>query len=159
MNKLTASILLGLFLIACQNTPKNTPESSANVPELPPPAPVESLKQSSAKLEASLKSLSEIRDQVDALPEALRKAKRDEIDNIYATIEGMTEKQTSMLNGIKSTLEPPQKGQSVSQESEAPNGVDVTQLAEFDAATERYTQEIEAMKATLNNWTAPAKKQ
>jgi len=159
MNKLTAALLLGIFLIACQNTPKNAPESTANNPELPPPAPNESLKQSSAKIEASLKTLLEIRDQVDALPDALRKTKTDEINALYATIEGLTEKQTFMLNGIKTTLEPPGKGQSISQESEAPNGVDAAQLADFDASVERYTQEIESMKATISGWTQPAKKQ
>lgn len=159
MNKLTTAMLCGLFLVACQNTPKNAPENTANAPVLPPPAPRESLKQSSANLEASLKTLLEIREQVDALPDALRKAKRAEIDGLYATIEGLTAKQTSMLNGINATLEPPQKGQSASQESEAPNGVDAAQLADFDASAERYAKEIESMKATISSWTNPVKKQ
>ncbi len=109
MNKLFLSLVLCLFFAACQNTPKSASDS----PQINPPATAtpdvvtpEAVQEASAKLVNGVKMMEELRKQVDALPAQVKKEKTAEIEGMYATLEGMIEKQTGMINEIKQSTTP-----------------------------------------------------
>ena len=110
MNKLVFPLFLALFFAACQNTPKTASETPAAgttaVPAPPALASPEQVQQASSSLATGVKMAEELRAQMDALPAKIKKEKAKEIAGIYATLEGLMEKQTMMLTEIKAASAP-----------------------------------------------------
>lgn len=151
MKKIAFSLLLGLVLFSCQNTPKtaenpaNTAETTAATAQATP----EGLQNASTSLAENVKNMEDMRKQVDALPANIKKDKAAEIQAIYANLEGMIEKQTGMMNEINSAIAPDSKYSGASQESAAPAGLSAAQIKDYTESAARYAQETQAMQEAL----------
>lgn len=160
MNKLVFAHLLGLLLSACQNTPKNASENTATAPaaaaEPAPPSP-EGMQEATAKLTTGVKMMEDLRKQVDALPDKVKKEKAAEIAGYYSSLEGMIEKQTGMLNEIKAASPAP-SGAATTQESVVPSSLNAAQLQDYNESAARYAQEAQAMQEALGKLAASTKK-
>lgn len=152
MNKLVFPILTALLLSACQNTPKSaadTPlvspdnKSKADIPatqaapDLVASATVQSI---AATFDQAIKTAENLRKQVDALPANVRKEKAADIESMYATLEGLIEKQKGMLNELKTF----QKPENAAQEGGA--GISTSQLKEYSESAARYAQDAQAIQ-------------
>ena len=159
MNKLIFSSLFCLIFLACQDTPKSAGENSpvntaiTTMPEVVTP---EAVQDASSKLSTGVKMMEELRKQVDALPANLKKEKSAEIDGMQASLEGMIEKQTGMLNEIKASTTPVTG--STSQESDFASGPSPVQMKEYTESAARYAQEAQAIQEALQKMTGQNKK-
>jgi hypothetical protein len=150
MNKFVCMLLLGLLFSACQDTPKSAseaPTGATNVPAAPATAAPEDLERAATTLSTNVQRMEDLRKQVDAVPDKIRKANTAVIDEMYAGLEGMIEKQTQMINDIKGTANPMEKS-SDSQES-GTTTVDVNTLKDYTESAERYAKEAKMMEETL----------
>jgi hypothetical protein len=159
MNKLFLSLVLCLFFAACQNTPKSASDS----PQINPPATAtpdvvtpEAVQEASAKLVNGVKMMEELRKQVDALPAQVKKEKTAEIEGMYATLEGMIEKQTGMINEIKQSTTP--TAASDAQVTDAPAGPSPAQMLEYTESAARYAQEAQAIQEAVQKMATQSKK-
>jgi len=91
--------------------------------------------------------MEDIRKQVDALPAKVKKEKAAEIEGMYATLEGMIEKQTGMLNEIKVSSTPAKANDS--QENGATPIPSPAQMQEYTESAARYVQEAQAIQEAL----------
>lgn len=152
MNKFVFPLLLSLFFIACQNTPKSASENmpaAPAAPAAPTPAAPEEIQKASGGLTSGIQKMEDLRKQVDALPTSVRKAKVAEIDAIYSTLEGMIEKQTGMLNEIKAADVAASDPKASSQEVSTTTVLTPTQLQDYNESVARYAKEAEAIQAEL----------
>jgi len=153
MNKLVFSLLLGLFFSACQNTPKSaadaplipadpiTKGTAAAAPEAISP---EAVQQVRTNLMTGVKMMEDLRKQVDALPAKVKKEKAAEIDGMYATLEGMIEKQTGMLNDLTPSTSPKENTQDSGDVIPSPE-----QFKEYTESAARYAQEAQAIQEAV----------
>ncbi|MFN0175556.1 MAG: hypothetical protein ACKVU0_12975 [Saprospiraceae bacterium] len=153
MNKLVFPLLLGLLITACQDTPKTEPSSFSAAPEAtPPPAPAkvtpESVTEVSEKLAAAVKMMEGLRKQVDALPAKVKKEKSAEIEIMQATLEGMIEKQTGMLNELKTSTTTTSSSNDI-QGSGGTAGPSAAQMQDYIESVARYAQEAQNIKEAV----------
>ena len=151
MNNLVFPFLLVLLITACQNTPKSA--SDAPVPETPAaPAVItsEEMQQVSTSLSSGISKMEDLRKKVDALPATVRKEKATEIEVFYAELEGMIEKQTIMINTIKSASVQPDKHESASQESEGAAGLNPADFMDYKESAARYAKSAQEIEEALN---------
>jgi len=153
MNKIVFSLLLGLFLSACQNTPKSaadtplvpadpvTKGAAAAAPEAISP---EAVQQVRTNLMTGVKMMEDLRKQLDALPAKVKKEKAAEIDGMYATLEGMIEKQTGMLNDLTPSTSPKENTQDSGDVIPSPE-----QFKEYTESAARYAQEAQAIQEAV----------
>ena len=152
MNKLVFPFVLLLLITACQNTPKSASDAPVPVAETPAaPAVVtsEEMQQVSTSLSSGVSKMEDLRKQVDALPAAVKKEKAAEIENFYSELEGMIEKQTMMLNTIKSASEQEGKNASNSQDSEGAAGLNPAEFMDFKESAARYAKSDQEIEAAL----------
>jgi len=150
MNKFVCTLLLAVLFSACQDTPKSaseTPAETTNVPAAPAMAAPEDLERAASTLASNVQNMEDLRKQVDAVPDKIRKANAAVVNEMYAGLEGMIEKQTQMINDIKGTANPTEKS-SDSQESGSTT-VDVNTLKDYTESAERYAKEAKMMQETL----------
>lgn len=150
MNKFVCTLLLALLFSACQNTPKSASEASTgatNVPTAPAMAAPEDLERAAATLTTNVQRMEDLRKQVDGVPDKIRKANAAVVNEMYAGLEGMIEKQTQMINDIKGTANPMEKS-SDSQES-GMTTVDINTLKDYTESAERYAKEAKMIEETL----------
>lgn len=160
MNKIVLPILLSLFFMACQNTPKTASESTATAPATPTapaPAAPEAIQAVNANLSKNVTMVEDLRKQVDALPSNVRKAKAAEIEVFYAELEGMIEKQTGMLNEIKAATTPSDP-KSASQDTGVPTEITPAQVQEFNESADRYAKALQSIQEAVAKMSAPQKK-
>ncbi|MBC7778038.1 MAG: hypothetical protein H7246_21580 [Phycisphaerae bacterium] len=155
MNKLVFSLLIGLLLTACQNTPKAAADAPLISPDVTkatapatPTAPLvvspDAVQEVTVNLTTGVKMAEDLRKQVDALPTNVRKANAAEIENMYGTLEGLIVKQTGMLNEIKASNNPAK----ASQESGAV-GPSAAQMQEYTESAARYAQDAQAIQEAV----------
>jgi uncharacterized coiled-coil DUF342 family protein len=157
MNKIIFALLLGLFVAACQNTPKSaseTPPTTADAPAPPAAASPEEVQSVSSTLTNGVKAFEDLRKQVDGLPAKVKKEKAAEIDGIYSSLEGMIEKQMMMMNEIKAAN--PTKDNTV---TDVQQPINTDQLTTYKNAVERYAKEAQTIQAQIGQMTASDKKQ
>ncbi len=151
MNKLVFSLLLGLVVIACQNTPQNAGGSTAPIPTqpaAPAAASPEEMQSASTALSGGIKLMEDIRSQASALPEKVKKEKAAEIEGITSSLDGLIEKQSIMLDQIKATQNP--GATASSQESAAPSGVSAADAKDFIESVARYNLEAKNLQDALD---------
>lgn len=157
MQKFAFSLLLALFFIACQDTPKTA--SDAPLPTDPVAAPVpmpatpEMLNQAASGLQTNMTALKSLQAEVDALPAAIKKAKVAEIEVINVTIEGIVEKQMQMVKDVQSVLNPGQTEAGASQETGVATSLNEDQAKDIQMSAEQYAKDIQNMKAELSKIT------
>lgn len=162
MNKLIFSLLLGLLFTACQNTPKSAGDSpmadpaSSKTPEAPLKITPELVQEVSDNLASGVRKMEELRKQVDALPAQVRKEKSADIDIMYATLEGMIEKQTGMLNEIKVSSAP--TAANATQESGGAAGPSADQLKDYIESITRYAEEAKGIQDAVQKMADQGKK-
>jgi|GEM_PF-1290965 len=156
MNKLVFPLLLGLLFSACQNTPKSVadtplvpadPITKGTAAAAPAAVTPEAVEEARTNLMTGVKMMEDIRKQVDALPAKVKKEKAAEIEGMYATLEGMIEKQTGMLNEIKVSSTPAKANDS--QENGATPIPSPAQMQEYTESAARYVQEAQAIQEAL----------
>jgi len=153
MNKLVFSFLLGLLITACQDTPKTESSSFSGAPAAttPPPAAAEvtpeSVTEVSEKLATAVKMMEDLRKQVDALPAKVKKEKSSEIEGMQATLEGMIEKQTGMLNELKTSATT--TGPANDMQGGGAAGPSPAQLQDYIESAARYAQEAQNIKEAV----------
>ena len=153
MNKLIFSLLLGLLFTSCQNTPK----TAADDPKVPatelvaPAASIEvtpeAIQEVSSNLASNVKMMESLRKEVDALPAKVKKEKSAEIEGMYATLDGMIEKQNGMLSEIKTptTASAPNDMQG----SKGVAGPNAAELKDYIESAARYAQEAQGIKEAV----------
>ena len=159
MNKLILSLVLGLFITACQNTPKSGSDSPLINPSTattPGVASPEMVQEASAKLISGVEMAEALRKQVDELPAKLKKEKSAEIDGMYATLEGLIEKQTGMLNEITAS----KKLGTESSDQERASAIDPSPalISDYTESAVRYAQEVQTMQEAVQKMATPVKK-
>ncbi len=88
-----------------------------------------------------------LRKQVDALPAKVKKEKSAEIEGMYATLEGMIEKQNGMLSEIKTptTASSPNDMQGF----KGIAGPNAAQLQDYIESAARYAQEAQGIQEAV----------
>ena len=150
MNKFVCTLLLALLFSACQDTPKSAsepPAETTNIPAAPAMAAPEDLERAASTLASNVQRMEDLRKQADAVPDKIRKANTTVMDEMYAALEGMIEKQTQMINDIKGTANPAEKS-SDAQETGSTT-VDVNTLKDYTESAERYAQEAKIIEESL----------
>lgn len=153
MNKLFFALILGLFLVACQDTPKNANETGSTAPiptqqEAPAVASPEEMQNATVSISEGIKLMEDIRKQASALPEKVKKEKADEIEGITSSLDGLIEKQSIMLSQIQATLNP--AATASTQESAAPEGLTPALIKDYTESVVRYRQEAKEYQEALN---------
>lgn len=152
MNKLVFPFLLVFLITACQNTPKSASETQTPVPETPA-APLvvtqEEMQNVSSSLSSGVSKMEDLRKQVDALPASVKKEKATEIAVFYSDLEGMIEKQTMMLNNLKSATEKPEQYESATRDAEGSTGMSSAELMDYKESAVRYAKSAQEIEAAL----------
>jgi hypothetical protein len=143
MNKILFSLLLCSLFVACQDTPKNTPDTAAPIQEAKPtpPNPALDMKTVSDELAGGIKMAEAARKQVDALPDKVKKANAAEIEGFQSTLEGVIEKQTMMLNEVKSAGSPAATG--ASSDQAGATALTPAQVQDYHESAFNYAKEVQ----------------
>jgi hypothetical protein len=156
MNKLVFALLVGLVFTACQNTPKvesesTTPASTAapTAPEAPTAPTMEVIQQASVTVSTGLKRMEDLRKQIDALPDKVKKEKATEIEGMYATLEGMIAKQTKMMKDIQVANTTPNGKEGQFKETDSPETLTTALLQDYTESVARYSKEAQAIEEAL----------
>lgn len=155
MKKIAVLFGFALLIAACKDTPKTLPQEPA-----PSPAPAEApqvqaakaedLKVAAVNLNTGIKTAEDLRKKVDQLPDKIRKAKRSEIDDYYATLEGLIEKQTMMLNEINGTTSPTTEQSDAGAVVNRNKVVDEATLKDYTESVERYAKDAQAIQDAID---------
>lgn len=159
MNKLILTLSFGFLLVACQNTPTNNTDSSADsntsstVASGSAAATPQEVEQLSTVLTNASKSVTDIRSEVDNLPAAIKKEKSAEIEGMYSTLEGILEKQTMMLQEVSVVANAASASKEGAQSSDAASTLNTAQLKDYLESAARYEEELKAIQETVKQWT------
>lgn len=141
--------MLGLVLVACQNSPKNptenAPANQAPLPAAPALASADEIQKATATISSNLQVLEDLRKKIDALPSNVRKEKSAQIEGYYNEIEGMMAKQTKMLSDLKGASMSGKEASTASEDSPGLGGLNTALLKDYNESAARYsktTQEI-----------------
>jgi len=154
MNKLVFSLLLGMLMTACQNTPKTAADGPKAAPtEIAAPAASvkvtpETIQEVSSNLAANVAMMEALRKEVDAIPSKVKKEKSAEIEGMQATLEGMIEKQTGMLNELKASTTTTGTANDM-QGGGAAAGPSAAQMQDYIESVARYAQEAQTIKEAV----------
>lgn len=167
MHKLVFSLLFSLLLVACKNTPNPTPDTSTSSPAAPTEVPVspEAMQEAAVNLTTGVKMMEDLRKQLDALPNKIKKEKSADLKEFYNSTEGLIEKQSLMLDQLNAVLNPDAKASEDSaggaiapisdQVSNTPISSDI--VKSYNDAAARYAKEAQRIQEAITQWTAPAK--
>lgn len=160
MKKLLFSILLASALAACQNTDSSAvnvpadgaaPNQGAAQPAAVQQVEVPKPEKVAGQMKALMTDIKSVSDQIDALPENVKKSKATEINDMRSLIESLTEKQTMMMQELNAQ---PAAGSgsdaaASSSSSSIPGSSNAAALQDAAQSVIRYQQDIDQVKEKL----------
>lgn len=149
MKKLLFLLLTVLAVAACQNS--EAPTSGAPATDASKSAQnAEALKPEkvTGRIQASLNDINQISDELDALPDQVKKSNATQIEEIRNMVEALTEKQTALVQEINAPAQPAAGG---AEASSIVAGSSSSAAAVENAVESmgRYQKDVEQMKAQL----------
>jgi len=157
MKKLLFSLFAALAFAACQNNeaPVANGISNTGAPQdatqtapakaLPEPAKV------AGDVKATLDEIKKISDQLDALPDNVKRTKAEQVNEIRNMVESLTEKQTKLMQELNAPDQPAQPGggSEATSIASAAGGSKGAAVEEAVQSVARYRKDIEDMKEQL----------
>ena len=154
MKKLLFSLLAAFAFTACQNesstangiTNPAAQDAAATKPAqgaaLPEPGKV------AGTIQASLNDLKEISDEIDALPDQVKKAKAAQIDELKSMAEVLTKKEAALIQELNAP-EQPAGGSEASSIATAAGGSKAAAVERASETLSLYQKDVEQMKEQL----------
>ncbi len=129
MKKFFILISLAILISACQNTPKDRADAQLSSPEsdiAAQPAPELNLAgagKASNDIQTLLGDIINLRKQVDALPETVKKNKATEVEYLRSMLNDMEERENMFLEQLNTAISAAKSSTSASLDSTASNGL------------------------------------
>lgn len=162
MKKLLFPLLAALAFTACQNDSATigannatSQDAAASQPAqsatLPAPAKV------AGEVQSSINEIKSISDQIDALPDNIKRTKSEEINELRSMAESLTEKQTKLMEELNASAQPAPGSQTTEPGSSATSPTSPTSPASSSAGAvqeavesiARYRKDVDNMKEQL----------
>jgi ribosomal protein L17 len=158
MNRILILLALVILIMSCKNDSKTEGASQITSPNAAAQTATPTalnLQEASVVLEnakTTLENTKNLRKQVDALSDAVKKEKPDEIENVRSTLEGMEEKEAMFIEQLSGALALPlPAGAPTTDEMPGVSLENVAIIKEATGSLTRYAEELKAIQEQVNS--------
>lgn len=137
-------LLATISLAACKNEPKTAPAVAT------PKLDIKAVEKTSTEGAANLQQMEQLIQELNALPASVKTKQAETINNMVAELNGMLEKESVMVNALKSMTQPADQNPTAgSTDSGSDPAYQIKTLNDYSSDMTRYHERVKQIQSEV----------